>query len=223
MMLKDLPQSGANGVDPTKIGQSDLDRLRPIRLTAAIFAGGLSLLALLAGAFNYGMLTSPVLGLTEANPLAAVAFILTALALTIGPCRHTLSVRILAALIAGLGATELIQPFVGKPFGTGQLLFPDQFGRAFGPAASTMPSATALSLILMGGALFVSGSRYRTAILASQIGCVVVVAIALFAAAGHVLDVIGLNGAIRIPIPFNSTLILCRSLQPSPALIPIAN
>jgi signal transduction histidine kinase/CheY-like chemotaxis protein/HPt (histidine-containing phosphotransfer) domain-containing protein len=188
------------------VERSVVDRLKRLRWSAAAFAAALGLLVLIGWGFNLDWLTRPALGMTAANPMTAVAIAAAALALVLSPRRHPIPAGILTSFILGIGAIRLAAILTGLPLAIDQMLFTDQLGRFGRVADSLMPSATAFSLILIGGALLLSRSRDRHAVLAAQLACVVVIAMAWFVVVGDALDLFGLDGVIRLKMALYTAL-----------------
>ena len=174
------------------------EQLRPDKPTPArLITAGLSCvpcLAVLVGwAAGYDVLTRSVPGFTAVNPMTAIALMLAGIALVLPPRRRAFWVRMLAGLIIGIGIAKLVQLALGLPVGVDRLLFSDSIGLATDVPPNTMQAITALALALFGSALFASGARNRLVLLASQIFCLVVIAITLFAVIGYVLDIVAIH------------------------------
>jgi signal transduction histidine kinase/CheY-like chemotaxis protein/HPt (histidine-containing phosphotransfer) domain-containing protein len=203
-------ETGRSGMLRSKVCPTtespEVDHMKPLRMTAAAFAALLGLLTLVGWVLDLDWLTRLAPGMTATNPMTAVAFTLAALALALGPRRRPMPARLLAGLVLGIGGAKLAMLLTGLPFAVDRLMFADQLGRTGDIEGSLMPTASAFVLMLFGGALLLSGSRGRRAGLAAQILCGIVFAITLFVVVGYGLDIVGLNGVIRIKMSFYSAV-----------------
>jgi len=161
-------------------------------LTAASLAGALGSLVLLGWALNIEVLTRVFPGLVAMNPMAAVCLLLASAALWLRPRRQAHGVKLLGGLIALVGAAKLTQLALGMPVGIDQLLFADQLGRAVDIPPNRMAPNTASVLILLGLALGTSGARKGWLALISQVLCLLIIGITLFAVIGYVLNLVAL-------------------------------
>ena len=180
----------------TPTEQHHPDKPTPVRLFTAGLACCLSLTVLLGWTAGIDVLTRAVPGFTAVNPMTAVALMLAGIALALPPRRKVAWVRMLAALIIGIGVAKLIQLLLGLPVGVDQLLFADRLGLSTDLHPSKMQAPTALALALFGGALFASGARNRLARLSSQILSLLVIAICLLAVIGYVLDAVAIHSVV---------------------------
>jgi PAS domain S-box-containing protein len=179
-------------------------------------------------AAGYDVLTQAIPGFIAVNPMTAVALLFGGLALALPPRRKVAWVRVLAALITGIGIAKLVQLLLGLPIGIDELLFADKLGLLTGLQPSRMQAATALALTLFGGALSASGARNRLALLLSQILSLLVIAICLLAVIGYVLDTVAVHSVVTyraMPIDAVVALIVLAvaiiSINPDVGLIAI--
>ncbi|HYN45184.1 MAG TPA: histidine kinase dimerization/phospho-acceptor domain-containing protein, partial [Allosphingosinicella sp.] len=211
-----------------KTGQPRPDRPTPARLLTAGLSCVLCLVVLFGWAAGHDVLTRSVPGLTAVNPMTAIALLLAGIALALPPRRRALWVRLLAGLVVGIGVAKLAQLSLGLPVGVDQLLFPDRLGLAAGARPSNMQAITALALALFGSALFASGARNRLVLLASQVMCLVVIAITLFAVIGYVLDIVAIHRVVTYhAMPIDAVVALMTlsiaviGINPDIGLVPI--
>lgn len=179
-----------------------------IRLCAAAFAGGIAVIVLFGWAAGHRGLADLTPGFGAMNPMTAIACVLAALALTLPPRRPTFLLAILTIAIVSIGMAKLAQIVLGLPFGIDQFFFADRLAGAGGIPAGDMPAGVGLALVLLGGGLLAGPSSHRRASVASQCLCAAATAIALFAAVGYGFDGAGLDGVVRIRMPFYSALAL---------------
>jgi PAS domain S-box-containing protein len=205
-----------------------LDKATPVRLFTAGLSCLLCLVVLFGWAAGYDVLTRSAPGFTAVNPMTAVALMLAGIALALAPRRQALWVRILAFLIIGIGIAKLIQLALDLPVGIDQLLFADRLELAANALPSRMQAITAFALTLFGGALFASGARNRLVLLASQIMCLVVIAITLFAVIGYVLDIVAIHRVVTYhSMPIDAVVALMAlsvaiiGINPDIGLVPI--
>jgi PAS domain S-box-containing protein len=179
-----------------KTEQPHADKPTPVRLFTAGLSCILALTVLFGWAAGYDVLTQAIPGFTAVNPMTAVALMFAGLALALPPRRKVAWVRVLAALITGIGIAKLVQLLLGLPVGVDELLFADKLGLLTDLQPSRMQAATALALALFGGALFASGARNRFAQLLSQILSLLVIAICMLAVIGYVLDTVAIHSVV---------------------------
>jgi PAS domain S-box-containing protein len=210
-----------------KTGQPRPDKATRARLFTAALSCFLCLVVLFGWAAGYDVLTRSVPGFTAVNPMTAVTLMLAGIALALPPRRQALWVRILATLIIGIGIAKLVQLALGLPVGIDELLFADRL-RVATDAPSRMQAITAFALTLFGSALFASGARNRLVLLASQIVCLVVIAITLFAVIGYVLDIVAIHRVVTYhSMPIDAVVALMAlsvatiGINPDMGLVPI--
>jgi PAS domain S-box-containing protein len=210
-----------------KTDQTRPDKPTRFHLITAGLSCLLCLVVLFGWAAGYDVLTRSIPGFTAVNPMTAIALLLAGIALALPPRRGGLWVCILAALIVGIGIAKLAQLSLGLPVGIDELLFADRLGVATA-LPSRMQAITAAALALMGSALFASGARNRLVLLASQIVCLVVIAITLFGVIGYVLDIVAIHRVVTYhSMPIDAVVALIAfsvaiiGINPEIGLVPI--
>jgi PAS domain S-box-containing protein len=197
------PLAGAEGSDA---GHPETDRLERLRLWAAALAATAGLAILAGWTFKLAWLITPVGGVRAADPVAATAIILAAGALLLGPRRHKWPVRILASLLMVTGAFRLAAIFGSNPFQIDRLLFADRVEIAGSVSQGTMTPGAAVSLLLLGAALFLSASRDRRASHVAQFLCAAAAGVCTYVIVEYGLDLLALRGALRVDMSFYAAL-----------------
>jgi PAS domain S-box-containing protein len=207
MIGKDMGWSdGSREVHPIKLGQAGIDKLTIARIAAAACAAAVASMVLIGWGFDMLWLTRPALHSTASNPLTASCLLLATSALALGPSRRVRPVRLLAAIVMALATAHFCAMLIGNPLGMDRLLFADQLARSRGAAANDMPPASAIALILIGCALFLSGSASRRAALVAQAQCGVAMLIGMFVVVAYALHRVSLMGVITFDMSLYSAI-----------------
>ena len=131
--------------------------LDPVARACALAVLLIGLLVLAGWALKIEALKSVLPGLASMKPNTALCFVLAGIALAL---RRRSGLRLgCAAAMFVLGGLSLAQDVTGADFGTDQLLFRDLPDAAQTVSPGRMAPITAVSLILLGGALALLGSR----------------------------------------------------------------
>lgn len=176
---------------------SEVRRKRSIPLVGApIIVVVVGALVLVGWLLDSAVLKSVIPGLTAMNPLTAVTFILSGIALwfLIKPQPYPLS-QLLALSVVGIAVLKLAEIVFGWDIGIDRLLFADKLQAESVP--NRMAPNTALNFLLVGAALFLTSRRsHRLA----QAVTLLTVLVAALAALGYIYDT-GIFYAISTYIP----------------------
>jgi signal transduction histidine kinase/CheY-like chemotaxis protein len=206
-MSKDMGWSdGSTEVNPFKAGQAAIEKLTVARFTAAACAAAIGSMVLIGWGFGMIWLIRPALHSTATNPLTALCLLLAALALSLCPRQRVRSIRLLAAIIVTLATTRLAANLTGMPLGIDRLPFADQLIRFRGAATNDMTPGSAIALILIGCALFLSGSLSRRATLVAQVQCGIAMSMGMFVVVAYALFHASLMGVINFEMSLYSAL-----------------
>ncbi|MGI8611936.1 MAG: ATP-binding protein [Sphingomicrobium sp.] len=129
--------------------------------------------------------------LVAMNPLTAICFALSGLALGLHAMRRRTAVAILAGAVTAIALLKIVDLWTGMiPVDT--LLFSSQLGSLSGPPNRMAPN-TGIAFLLVGLSLLSSHGAHRRHAQASQCCAFGVLLIALFALIGYAFGISGLN------------------------------
>ena len=160
--------------------------LAPLARVCAVAVLLIGLMVLAGWALKIEVLKSVLPGLTSMKPNTALCFMLAGIALAQRQ-RSGLRLACVAAIVA-LGGLSLAQDVTGASFGTDQLLFLDVAGAAQTVHPGRMSPITAVSLIVLGGALALLGTHRVALRRTLEVLALLAGSLALIALIGYAYD-----------------------------------
>ena len=195
---------------------SSVDRTRrTVASLASIIVVAIGVLALLGWLLDSAILKSIIPGLTAMNPMTAVGFVFSGIALWLAqasnPNRLSQLPALLVTIIALLKLAEIV---FGWDIGIDRLLFLDQLQAESVP--NRMAPNTAMNFLLVGVALYLTRHRLMRLSLVAQILTLTATFVASLAVIGYAYDARTFYGILAyIPMALNTAfafLILCAGI-----------